>query len=187
MKFWVDSLDWFNDWRYNLLLAAPSKGEAKKTVSLGFIRIEALDIWGGGDCVLSGMATDDIFSLHSELPGKLLEEPKTFWISPEKLKGINEFEPHNGGFIIDFPEDASFDEAYDVMFWVEFVERSLYGDVTPLPAEWIQVSPERLRKFSLLKPVGEPLLLGFVEWNGWSIIRWTTAYSQGIYVPLERG
>lgn len=186
MKFWVDSLDWFNDWRYNLLLAAPSKGEAKKTVSLGFIRIEALAIWGG-DYVLSGMATDDIFSLHSELPGELLDEPKTFWISPEKLKGINEFEPHKGGFIIDFPEDPAFDETFDVMFWVEFVERSIYGNVKPLATYRIEVSPERLRKFSLLKPVGQTLFLEFVEWNGWSIIRWTAANSQGIYVPLERG
>ena len=60
----------FNNWRYNLCLVAPTKGEAKKTATLGLIRIQAGD-WSCAEhpnvYTLEGAAMDDYLSISEEV------------------------------------------------------------------------------------------------------------------------
>lgn len=196
MKFYIQDPKEFDEWKYNLLLIAPGKAESKKTVSRGFIRVDAL--WTGIQWALTGMATDDILSISAEILGVIddnipLQEINPFWIKPETLKAVTPTLMKGTGFyLVDFPEDEAFDGKHDQRFWLDHVEASInepYQQTVSASITWIDLSPDRLRKFSLLKPQGFPMTWEFVIWQSREIIRWS--YSAGgcvgIYVPLSKG
>lgn len=184
VTFTVDAEQW-NTFVYNLTLVAPGKGEAKKTVSRGFIRLYMYDNCDGtGELI--GMATDDILSVITQVT---IGGPTTgsfqpaLWVTVDALKSAGELE---GVLHLEVSED--FDEKFDKLFWAEHVYESIAGAVARNPDRWsgVSISPDRLRKFSLLKPQGNPIHWEFVEWADRSIIRWRLGDNlRGVYVPVD--
>ncbi len=196
LKFLANPLE-FEQWRYNLLLVAPSKGEAKKTVSKGDIYFEGSTItkFGGATLTyLTGVATDDILSVRAELPIECftddLFQPSTSTV--EALKAVEgtpvEGEPALWAYVLEGSPD--YDENFGRKFWEEHVLDSICGPWETVAGygHWhkLKISPDRLRKFSLLKPQGQPIFWEFGEWADRDIIRWSYGENlDGVYVPLD--
>lgn len=190
MEFTFDNLQQFENWRYNLLLVAPGKGEAKKTVSRGFIRLELWNVVSQdtiGGSLLQGAATDDILSISTELPcgGK----SEVIWVRADTLKNVMP------GYFTDMwmvtlKNDPEFDAKFDKIFWEDHVLDSISGEVVSRPTVWFEVNPDRFRKFSLLRP-NTKITFDFVEWADRDIIRWYHNLdgidTRGVYVPAGRG
>jgi hypothetical protein len=173
----------FEDWRYNLLLVAPTKGEAKKTVSQGFIRLQ---LWHDELYPLvQGYATDDILSIQTSLALTEITagigEGKNLWISPQNFKAAEPFEDCNGDFSVEIENDPAFDARFDERFWDEHVEDSING-VAKFQAEiGFTLNPDRFGKLGLLRPRGYPFSFEHVEWADRSILRWSGHSGFGIY------
>ena len=162
----------FDDWRYNLVLVAPGKGEAKKTVSRGFIRLSPVPGF------LKGTATDDILSVDAYLRVDDSGFDLPVWVTTEGLKNAILLED-----TVTLEVSPEFDEKFDELFWEQHVLDSIYMG-TPELHGFLSLSPDRLRKFSLLKPQGQPIKWGFFEWADRSIIQWALGDLRGVYVPL---
>lgn len=173
----------FEDWRYNLLLVAPTKGEAKKTVSQGFIRLQA---WYDEHYPsVVGMATDDILSIFSrlDLVGVAAEvgDGKSFWISPQNFKALEPIENRGGEFSVEIENDPAFDARFDELFWDQHVEYSINGVAKVQPEISFSLNPDRFGKLGLLRPRGYPFTFEHVEWADRSILRWEGHSGFGVY------
>jgi len=196
----------YEEFVYNLTLVAPGKGDAKKSVSKGLIRLGFAPFYKGVGPHLNGMATDDILSVFTETPLYSFEgEPTneipggTFqphWVTVEGLRAATPtpIQGLNFGaapvYRVTLDTSPDFDAKFDRLFWVEHTLDSISGywdRPSRLGDDWdqIKISPDRLRKFSLLKPQGHPILWEFGEWADRDIIRWTYDSMSGVYVPLD--
>ena len=193
MKFSTTNIQSFEDWRYNLLLIAPTKGEAKKTVSRGYVRVEVENHsrMYDGFWSITGYATDDILSVSTEFLGEPEgdEESRRFWVSTEDLKKVEPSHISENVYTFELPEAEVYDTKFDQLFWHDHVRSSIYDVVPPVTATWLTLSPDRLRKFSLLKPQGHKLYFDFVEWSDRDVIRWSydDGTTEGVYVPVDMG
>lgn len=175
VTFNVDAEEW-NRFVYNLTLVAPGKGEAKKTVSRGFIRLSNFST------SLIGMATDDILSVITSIEVDNYQGPPETWVTVDALKSAGELEG-----ILHLEISPDFDEKFDQLFWADHVYESIAGSATEIFSNGLSISPDRLRKFSLLKPQGNPIRWELVEWADRDIIRWSLGDNlRGVYVPLDR-
>lgn len=189
---------------YNLTLVAPGKGEAKKTVSKGFIRIELSPFYKGLGPFATGVATDDILSIFTECPivdypGESEGEFHHLWSTVEALKAATPTPTTLGnsdalGYSVNLECSPDYDAKFDRLFWVDHVLDSISGEWEAVQSgdqyankAWssVRISPDRLRKFSLLKPQGQPILWEFGEWADRDIIRWSYEHMEGVYVPLD--
>jgi len=185
MSFVADHED-FEQWRYNLLLVNPGKGEAKKTVGGGVIRISVVTSY-----YLMGLASDDILSVAAGLP---LGDPEDTelepsWWTAEDLKRVEGTPIEGRGncrlYQLSDPT-PEYSEEFDRIFWKEHVWESIFGDALGAYKWGLGLSPDRLRKFSLLKPTGLPIEWDFCEWADRDIIRWSYGeHTKGVYVPLD--
>lgn len=166
----------FEDWRYNLLLVAPGKGEAKKTVSQGFIRINVWEKFSADNPIAEGTATDDILSISSALNlvgvAAEVDEGKTLWVSPQNFKALEPLEDCRGEFSVEIENDPAFDERFDERFWDEHVLDSIMGLAKLQPEISFSLNPDRFGKLGLLRPRGLPFSFDHVEWADRSILRW---------------
>ena len=148
----------FEDWRYNLILVAPTKGEAKKTVSQGFIRLELFnDLEDVYPPLIGGMATDDILSISTAIQlfrpvGET--EGKILWISPQNFKALEPIEDCRGEFSVEIENDPAFDQRFDKLFWVDHVEDSINGSVKRQAEMSFVLNPDRFGKLGLLRQIG---------------------------------
>lgn len=176
----------FEDWRYNLLLVAPSKGEAKKTVSQGFIRLNA---WYKFDtypfAIVDGMATDDILSISTSIQlegvAEANGESKVLWISPQNFKALEPIEDCRGEFSVEIENDPAFDARFDKLFWQDHVEESINGVAKRQAEMSFILNPDRFGKLGLLRPRGVPFQFDHVEWADRDILRWSGGDAFGIY------
>jgi len=198
----------YEEFVYNLTLIAPGKGDAKKSVSKGLIRLGFAPFYKGVGPHLNGMATDDILSVFTETPIYSFDgEPTneipggTFqphWVTVEALKAATptlttlRFLEGDPLYEVTLDTSPDFDAKFDRLFWVEHTRDSIMGEWEPTGGRlrthgWnsVKISPDRLRKFSLLKPQGQPILWEFGEWADRDIIRWTYDSMSGVYVPLD--
>lgn len=175
----------FEDWRYNLILVAPTKGEAKKTVSQGFIRLELFnDLEDVYPPLIGGMATDDILSISTsvQLVRRVGEtDRKTFWISPQNFKALEPIEDCRGEFSVEIENDPAFDERFDKLFWEDHVEDSINGVAKRQAEMSFVLNPDRFGKLGLLRPRGLPFHFQHVEWADRDILRWQGGNTAGIY------
>lgn len=175
----------FEEWRYNLLLINPGKGEAKKTVGQGFIRVD------GVPGHLDGYATDDILSVAASLDATPVQDHnfRPTWWTAEALKSAEVYPvlPNEAERVhVKVQDSLDFDAKFDRLFWVEHVLSSIVGDSDPVSQYHITISPDRLRKMSLLKPQGHPMWWNHVEWADRDLIRWYYRQNlKGVYVPLD--
>jgi len=181
----------FEDWRYNLLLVAPGKGEAKKTVSQGIIRLELFRYPATGRPVftLDGSATDDILSIYSAIGGSSSDivERTAIWVRPETLKTLEVTQEGFEEFSIDVTNDSSFSEEFDKIFWEEHVLDSIMGNAKGQSEMFFQLNPDRFGKLGLLRPRGIPFDFEHVEWADRSILRWYQGdKSRGVYTYGQR-
>lgn len=159
-----------HDLFYNLELVAPGKGEAKKTVSLGKI---FLDI---DSFAIHGLATDDIISIYGNV--MIQESPASEmsygFIEPSMLRDYRiQLGKAKGVQTIDLPLEPE-DEEFMELFWHGHVLESIHGEAGAVVRSQVLLSPDKLRKFSLLEPRGEyPVKYDFVEWADRDIVRWT--------------
>lgn len=179
------------DMFYNLATVAPGKGQAKKTVSTGLTRLE-LTV-NDGKIEVRGLATDDVLSIYQQVTIELAEAAKVFgqeafertlhedvvgYFYPDTLRAMSGGEPS--------APDRTYDQSFDEKFWRQHVMGSIFDQTPSYPLAYVKVMPDRLRKFSLLKPQDQPLELFMTEWADRTIIRWRynkSAY--GIYAPLD--
>lgn len=175
----------FEDWRYNLILVAPTKGEAKKTVSQGFIRLELYNEFDVYPPLIGGMATDDILSISTSLHllgvAESNDEGKVLWISPQNFKALEPIEDCRGEFSVEIENDPAFDARFDKIFWMEHVEDSINGVAKLQPEISFVLNPDRFGKLGLLRPRGLPFHFQHVEWADRDILRWGGGNAFGIY------
>lgn len=174
----------FEDWRYNLLLVAPTKGEAKKTVSQGFIRLQVFDELDVYAPLINGMATDDILSIFTSITlfrGVRESEGKVLWISPQNFKALEPIEDCRGEFSVEIENDPAFDTRFDKIFWMEHVEDSINGSAKRQAEMSFVLNPDRFGKLGLLRPRGLPFNFQHVEWADRDILRWSGGNACGIY------
>lgn len=175
----------FEDWRYNLILVAPSKGEAKKTVSQGFIRLELYNEFDVYPPLIGGMATDDILSISTSLHllgvAESNDEGKVLWISPQNFKALEPIEDCRGEFSVEIENDPAFDARFDKIFWMEHVEDSINGVAKRQAEMSFVLNPDRFGKLGLLRPRGLPFHFEHVEWADRDILRWSGGNAFGIY------
>lgn len=177
----------------NLTNVAPNKGEAKKTVSQGLIRVsfgmdDELEWW------MEGHATDDVMAIFQKEPisrdqfermtsatqvdqfewvGYYLPDTLKSWLYYNKLD-YNTTRP-----------DSSYDREFDSKFWLDHVDSSILGPAGHPSVGWVEMNPDRLRKFSLLEPRGQVLRWEFREWADQTVIRWTYGVAHGVYAPID--
>jgi len=177
------SLQAFEDWRYNLLLVAPTRGEAKKTVSQGFIRFQLWydDLYP----MIVGFATDDILSISTSLDvihiTNSFGESEYLWISPQNFKALEPIEDCRGEFSVEIENDPAFDERFDKLFWEDHVEDSINGLAKRQAEMSFVLNPDRFGKLGLLRPRGLPFHFQHVEWADRDILRWSGGNAFGIY------
>lgn len=184
MKITGDARELYNFF-YNLELVAPGKGEAKKTVSSGKIFLES------DDFMVHGVATDDILSVY----GRVFLNDGSENIgqyTTDTIKAVRNTIMKDAGIVtVELPDDDNLDEEFIDLFWRGHVLDSIVDAGTtaaqPLMLPGVNLSPDKLRKFSLLEPRGEhPVRFEFVEWADRDIIRWQYGpeYS-GVLVILD--
>src|SRR5678809_943133 len=129
VTFSVDAEEW-NQFVYNLTLVAPGKGETKKTVSRGFIRLHLFDNCDGSG-ELSGMATDDILSVATSVT---IDGPTTGSFSPALWVTVDSLRAALGSYGGDYFSgkvtleiSPEFDEKFDKLFWQDHVYQSIAG------------------------------------------------------------
>lgn len=128
---------------YNTLLFLPGKGEEKSQASLGWARLHVNKVFKPFNCLLEG-ADNFVWSV-TEFDAELPEG--TFWIHREKLKEIQKregltFRPED--IQVDCPAE-SVQELYDGYAQLWRADTETVGSV-------FAVNPNRVAKFSLLKP-----------------------------------
>lgn len=183
----VDQVTW-EQMIKNLILFAPTKAEAKKTVSGGLVRIH-LDIHNQDIVVAQGMATDDIISIYTDIAIPIKELATR--VKKPLLKEIL-----NSGFTghwapeelregtLGLPERA-FDAGFDDLFWRQHVRSSLSDWVPGIQTFGVSFNPDRMRKLALMEPRGQAVDFWFCEWADRSLIRWRTPTAFGAYAPVE--
>lgn len=187
MRFSFNDAKKFDDWRYNLILVAPGKGEAKKTVSQGFIRLE-LSAYrassSGFIYMLEGTATDDILSINSSMAVTTEHtERESIWVTPQHLKSLEVKHQE-----VELENDPAYTQEFDKIFWEEHVLDSIFGQSRATKEEYITLNPDRFGKMGLLRPRGLPFEYQFVEWADQNIIRWFQGDTdtRGVYTYGKR-
>jgi hypothetical protein len=171
-----------SDFFYNLELVAPGKVEAKKTVSKGFVYLE----YHGR--TLIGVATDDFISIYGVVEIDEIDDFGCLLSTTDDLKRLRGTLDKGSEFsTLDLPE-TEVDEHLLDFFSVYHI------DMICLPAFELRrwgawVSPDRLRKFSLLEPRGRyPLKLAHTEYADRDIFRWQYGPNyRGVYAHLNFG
>lgn len=181
----------WNQFAKNLILFAPNKGEAKKTVSRGLIRLE-MEVIDDKAILIQGAATDDIASIYMSLyvptseAATVLKRPLLKEVLKEDFIGY--WEPEQLKLSLTGPLELPAQPAeasFDKKFWVEHVFGSIYYDhVATLLTTGVSFNPDRMRKLALMEPRGAEVQFWFVEWADRSIIRWNTETARGAYAPV---
>src|SRR5688572_18402295 len=119
----------------NLVNFAPNKGQAKKSVSRGLIRLH-FTTFGPEKIRMYGLATDDVVSIHegvnipiddvrellSPLQFKeLLLHDYTAYFLPESLRDLHLIPAH------------SYERSWDEKFWMEHVMSSIHDNAPNIP------------------------------------------------------
>jgi hypothetical protein len=167
----------------NLTLVAPNKGEAKKSVSGGRVRLEFQVV--GSNLRVAGLATDDHISISSSIVLTIPEARAV--LDNDLLRRVMDDDIYG-----EYPSDALKeprlgapgppDKEFDRLFWREHVWSSIFSDAPSVRPEGFAFNPERLRKLALLEP-REEMSFHFVDWADRSIIRWTAPLHAGVYAP----
>lgn len=173
---------------YNLALVAPSKASAKHSISQGKIFLDSHPLPDERKSKVVGYATDDYLSIRQEIVfPELFRITEPGVITSEQAKEVANLpaELPEGHYLHVKPE-------YDYDFWYEFVAPSIVGNSKDIEVELarLAVSPDRLRKFSLLQPRGTyPLDFKFVRStiSRTPFIRWRLGPNiTGTLAPLNR-
>lgn len=189
----------FHDFLYNLATVAPGKGQAKKTVSTGLVRLELTT--NDSRIEVRGLATDDVVSIYQQVTISLEDTTRIFgspvmerilhedvigYFYPDTLKTLGELAKLTIPTAPP-PPDRLFDQKFDQQFWLEHVMSSIFSATPSTPLHFLKIMPDRLRKFSLLKPADKPLEFYMTEWADRTIIRWRYAEGKayGIYAPID--
>lgn len=171
----------------NLVTISPTKGEAKKTVSRGIVRLRIV-VESARLIRIEGMATDDIVSIDQWMlmdldqaqlvmtPALLSEAMRTDfvgWWTTDELKSGK----------LHYPT-TEFDPDFDKRFWIEHVHSSIHDLTQGVVAQLFSFNPDRMRKLALIEPRGQEMTMVFCEWADRTIIRWGTLDEiHGVYAP----